>query len=501
MKAVGIIRSLRREGGRIAVGAHPSLPLAGRADSAEGRAGWGSNGRVSTPAALICRPVPAPYRLRRAWVPTPTPLGASPRVGPPRRGEGKARPEPCVDQFPQFETSFSYWARCSRCSSAPVCASSAASAVQVGPRRRQARGAALAPRRQRLVEADAAALEGDRAAGQIHEPDPRLDLADLGDRLIVVCEQAVVPEPAGALVVLAPALDVVDLEAVALEALDRVADVVELAARKDVAGQDCELGPFLQEHLVGALRRTGDGMVEEEAVALQHALDGRIVFRVVFPADVLLDADRRHLVELALDRRVVLELDPDLALETEALDLLLRVGDLLLGQRDAVGGDAVMLGRVAGQRAPAAADVEERLAGLEAQLAADDLELVLLHPVDVVVPIRAVGAGVDHLVVEPERIEGVRDVVVIGDVLLVLARVAARGLLGRDRLQRPRSAAVGAPELPRQLRERPFVERLPEVPGAHLVGRAGIGEVEQRSVADVDALRHPQVRQRIEPRT
>src|SRR3954454_22711240 len=161
-----------------------------------------------------------------------------------------------------------------------VRASPAASAVEVGPRRRQAGGAALAPRRERLVEADAAALEGDRAAGQIDKPHPGLDLADLGDRLVVVRVEAVVPELAGALVMLAPALDVMDLEAVPLEARDRVADVVELSAREDVAGQDRELGALAQKHLVGALRRPRDGVVEEEAVALQDAFDGLVVFRV-----------------------------------------------------------------------------------------------------------------------------------------------------------------------------------------------------------------------------
>ncbi len=87
-------------------------------------------------------------------------------------------------------------------------------------------------------------------------------------------------------------------------------------------------------------------------------------------------ADARDLVEgLGLQRAEIGQLDGDAVLEAEALHLLDRVGVLLLGQRHAMGLDAVMPGRVADQPAPAAADVQHPLAGLQAQLAADDVEL------------------------------------------------------------------------------------------------------------------------------
>ena len=118
-----------------------------------------------------------------------------------------------------------------------------------------------------------------------------------------------------------------------------------------------------------------------------------------------------------------------------------RVGDLLLRQCDGICLHAVVLGGVAGQRAPAAADVEQRLAGLQPQLAADHFQLVLLHLVDVIIPIGAVGAGVDHLLIEPERVEFVRHVVVVADVLLVLCRAAVARALARYVGERPRAAA------------------------------------------------------------
>ena len=69
---------------------------------------------------------------------------------------------------------------------------------------------------------------------------------------------------------------------------------------------------------------------------------------------------------------------------------------------------------MADQRAPAAADIEQPVTRREPQLAADHVELVALRPVEVVVPGgREIAAGVDHLVVEKEPVEAVRDIVVL----------------------------------------------------------------------------------------
>ncbi len=68
----------------------------------------------------------------------------------------------------------------------------------------------------------------------------------------------------------------------------------------------------------------------------------------------------------------------------------------------------------------------KRLAGLEAQLPADHVELVALGAIDVAMLLGEVAAGVDHLLVEEEPVEIVRDVVVIGDIGLVGGRIADR---------------------------------------------------------------------------
>jgi hypothetical protein len=101
------------------------------------------------------------------------------------------------------------------------------------------------------------------------------------------------------------------------------------------------------------------------------------------------------------------------------------------------------------QPAPAAADVQQPLAGLQAQLAADVVQLALLRGVQVVVGRLEVGARIDHAPVEPQRVEVVRDVVMVGD-----GRAVA---LDRMALARqPRRAAtagrvIGAGGQPQQL--------------------------------------------------
>ena len=256
-------------------------------------------------------------------------------------------------------------------------------------------------------------------------------------------------------------------------------------------------GPLAAERAL-ALGRARDGVVQIEAVRLQHALHGAVIGRVVVDADMLVHADRHDLVELAVKGRIVADLDRHPVPEPEALDLGLGVGGLLFGKRYAIGDGAVMLRGVADQRAPAAADIEEPLARLEPELAADHLQLVGLHAVDVVRPVGGVAAAINHLAVEEERVEGVRHVVVVGDVALVLRGRAARRGLVRDGLERPRPAARDGQEFRQRAEGEPLVEALPDLARAH--PRPPLGDVEQGAAADVDAPGDPKTREGLELR-
>src|SRR5580704_408755 len=151
----------------------------------------------------------------------------------------------------------------------------------------------------------------------------------------------------------------------------------------------------------------------------------------------------------------------------------------------------MMLRRMDAERAPAAAEIEERLAGVEAQLAAAHLELVLLRLRQTVVPLGEIGAAIDHLGIEPERVEGVREVVVMRDVLLVLGGAAVALAFLADGLERPGPAARREHEFGRGAQEQRFAQQF-----AHLAGAdrwPARHEIEDRAVAYVDAGGGPEI--------
>ena len=119
-------------------------------------------------------------------------------------------------------------------------------------------------------------------------------------------------------------------------------------------------------------------------------------------------------------------------------DTFARQFELAVRQRDADRADAVVLGRVQDQPAPAAADVEEAFAGAQTQLAADQVELGELRVLQRVAGVAEVGARVDHARVEPEPVEVVADVVVMLDRVAVEPCGMARWLDGSAFAPRPR---------------------------------------------------------------
>src|SRR5690349_21506895 len=121
--------------------------------------------------------------------------------------------------------------------------------------------------------------------------------------------------------------------------------------------------------------------------------------------------DARDLVEARLGRElpVVAELDVAAIAESGSRDPLARRLGLRVAERNTEGEDTIATRGVHDEAAPAAAYVEEPLAGREPQLAADEIELRLLRLVQIVGVARKVGARVDHLRVEPERVEGIAD--------------------------------------------------------------------------------------------
>ncbi len=158
-------------------------------------------------------------------------------------------------------------------------------------------------------------------------------------------------------------------------------------------------------------------LVHHQAARLEQPPDLVEVARQVTLADVLEHPHARDLVVGCVFRHVAVVHEPHLAAvpEAERLDALVHVGVLSFGERDAGRLDAVVARRPENQAAPAAADIQETFPGLEQQFPADMVELLLLRKVQRVVGLAEIGAGIDPIAVQPERIEIVADVVVVLD--------------------------------------------------------------------------------------
>ena len=129
---------------------------------------------------------------------------------------------------------------------------------------------------------------------------------------------------------------------------------------------------------------------------------------------MLIHADRRNFVERAgfVDGAIVLEADVDIRIEPVAGHHASGPVELAAAYGNPYPVDLMPECSPAQKRAPAAADVEDAISGLEHQLAADMVEFLALSLVDVLGSIPEVSAGIDQVFIEPEFVKFVRDIVV-----------------------------------------------------------------------------------------
>src|SRR6266480_1024167 len=98
---------------------------------------------------------------------------------------------------------------------------------------------------------------------------------------------------------------------------------------------------------------------------------------------------------------------------------------LVPAEGDARRPGSVFLGRAQHERTPAAADVEKPLARLEHELVEDVIELLFLGELQGIGLAAEIGAGIHHVPIQPQRVEVVRNVVVVLDgFAIALAAVA-----------------------------------------------------------------------------
>lgn len=171
----------------------------------------------------------------------------------------------------------------------------------------------------------------------------------------------------------------------------------------DVAVQEIrEAAPCAEE------MQQGQTVILEALV--EHAHEGTVVLL----ADVLEHADRDHAVEPAGDIAVVAQLEAHGQVRVSTLALF----DLRRGERDAGDFNAVSLAGKAREGTPAAAYIQHAHAGLEPELAADQIELCLLGLLQGRRATREISARVVHARVEHGAEQVVAALIVVAGVAL-----------------------------------------------------------------------------------
>src|SRR6202789_1922771 len=129
-----------------------------------------------------------------------------------------------------------------------------------------------------------------------------------------------------------------------------------------------------------------------------------------------------------VDRSIIAQFELDEIAEAHSLDFGGGEVELRLRKRHAMALGAVDVRRMTNQAAPAAADVEQSIAGLQTKLATDLVELCCLGILERSLRSFEIPARVDHLRIEKQSVEGVRPVVMKPDQFIVLASPAETGL-------------------------------------------------------------------------
>ena len=344
------------------------------------------------------------------------------------------------------------------------------------------------PRAEHLVDGGVADLEAVAGSAQVQAPDPQALGAGEPLRLLEVLIEALGPVAKRLRVVGVEVLDVEGLEPRPLERREHPGEVEQLAVGEDVAVR--ELAADVDAVLLGG--DPDDPVVEYPAVGLQYPLDLAAVLVDLGLADVLDHPDARDGVEAVIGEVAIVGY-PDLDQVADPGFPRPLGGELGLRRRkgDPERRDAVLAGGVDHEAAPAAADVEHPLAGLELQFPTDQLELRLLRFLQGLGPLLEQGAAVGHRLVEEECEEIVRDVVVVTHRLGVAPLAvpgAPRPQLCRGRLGKPAQPGGTQRRCSKaQLGERAQGWRLPaaeqgddavEVVDVHLAGDVGAPEPE-----------------------
>ena len=121
-----------------------------------------------------------------------------------------------------------------------------------------------------LEDLQRAVAKAGRDARQIRHPEPVSLGTDEADRLLAASRQPLAPMPSRERIMLAPAFHVVNVELAGFQRFERVADVIQLAAGKDVLRDQSLLGPAFAKPPPVGLRSTRDAVIQQHAAVAEQ---------------------------------------------------------------------------------------------------------------------------------------------------------------------------------------------------------------------------------------
>ncbi|MCY1235775.1 hypothetical protein D9M72_484040 [compost metagenome] len=161
----------------------------------------------------------------------------------------------------------------------------------------------------------------------------------------------------------------------------------------------------------------GDPVIHHQAALFHRAEQSLAVLREIGVAHVFKHADADYLVEAAILRQIAIveQLQLDQVLQALRFYALPGQSQLLLAEGDTEHSRAKLSRSKTRQSAPTTPNIQQIFAGLQAQLATQMTELGLLGLLEAFAAGLEVSAGIRHVAVEPQLIERVGKVVVVGN--------------------------------------------------------------------------------------
>ncbi|MCY1426919.1 hypothetical protein D9M71_427480 [compost metagenome] len=280
------------------------------------------------------------------------------------------------------------------------------------------------------MQVDPALLEGIGTPGQVQPPDTQGLFRHQRRRLVQLVLQVPAPVVQGLGVVQAQAFHVHHLQPHFADAGGDHRQVRQFAMGEHVAVN--ELASTTPDR--STIDVLGGDTVVHHQPPFPHGTEQLLAIqRQVGMPDMLEHANADNLVEATILRQVAVveDLQVDLVGQALCLDALAAELELLLAQGDAEHLRAIFASSETRQPTPATAYVEQVVASVQAQFAAQVIELVLLRLIERVVRLTEVGARVGHVLIQPQLVERVGNVVVVGNSFSIGALVMGKPLRRR----------------------------------------------------------------------